>query len=176
MLVEDRKYRFLELMSAVSMLPSVDMEDNELAEGSEEWVFPNLTKDIADGDLRDAILCQALREDIEFKFKLVACLTNSVRVSVRSKMDNDTKPSEDDLEALAISANVLWAEGQVTALYGLLGMLGSLVAQFDLKMPELATAFLRGNKGIEGFGKLDPLAIINGDVGLHDIDLLTQED
>ena len=176
MLVEDRKYRFLELMSAVSMLPSVDMEDNELAEGSEEWVFPNLTKDIADSDLRDAILCQALREDIEFKFKLVACLTNSVRVSVRSKLDNDTKPSEDDLEALAISANVLWAEGQVTALYGLLGMLGSLVAQFDLKMPELATAFLRGNGGIEGFGKLDPLAIINGDVGLHDIDLLTQED
>ena len=176
MLVEDRKYRFLELMSAVSMLPSVDMEDNELAEGSEEWVFPNLTKDIADSDLRDAILCQALREDIEFKFKLVACLTNSVRMSVRSKMDNDTKPNEDDLEALAISANVLWAEGQVTALYGLLGMLGSICAQFDLKMPELATAFLRGNRGIEGFGKLDPLAIINGDVGLHDIDLLTQED
>ena len=72
MLVEDKKYRFLELMSAVSMLPSIDMADTQEAEGSEDWLFPNLTKDIADGDLRDAILCQALREDVEFKFKLVA--------------------------------------------------------------------------------------------------------
>jgi hypothetical protein len=166
---DERKYRFAEIMSAVSMLPDVDMESGDDEEEAQNWYLPNLTKNVSDRKISDAILCQALREDTEFKFKLLALLTNSATKNINECVDNDTKPTEDDMNALAISANLLWSDGQVTALFGLLGMIGQTCARFELKVPKLCKAFLMGNEGINNFGKLDPYALLEGNVSKLDV-------
>lgn len=159
----ERLYRFSEIMSSVNLLPELTMEDDiaeEEAESAQEWVLPNLTQGLSDSKLGEAILCQILREDEQTKFKLVALLTNSATRSVHECMANDTAPSEDDIEALAISANVLWGTGQTKGLYQLLGLMSHICSQFDLDIPELGKAFIRPNGGIENFGRFDPLEIL----------------
>jgi hypothetical protein len=156
---EERTYRFTEIMSAVSMLPELDME-NEETEGAEDWRLPNLTEGLSDSKLRDAILCQTFKEDSQFKFKIVANLCNSALTSIRAKVEDDGNPNEDDLEALAISANILWELGQTRALFGMLGMIGSTCEQFDLEVPNLAQAFIKGNGKISAFSKRNPYDIL----------------
>lgn len=171
----DRQYRFSEIMSAISMLPSVDMENGD-SEGAEDWILPYLTKGIADSKLRDAIICQTLRENEEFKFKVVATLSNSAKLSIQQKVEADESPSDDDMEALGISANILWSLGQDVALYGLLGMLGSICARFDLDLPPISKAFLKSHAGIAQFGKIDPLKILSEEVTPKDINTALYEE
>jgi hypothetical protein len=175
---EERKYRFAEIMSAVSLLPDVDMESDEDApDEAQEWLLPNLTKNVSDRKVGDAILCQAMREDTEFKFKLLALLTNSATENINRCVDTDSVPSDDDMTALAIGANLLWSEGQVTALFGLLGMIGQTCARFSLKVPNLCKAFLADNEGVQNFGKLDPYALLEGSVSKKDVkNTLSQDD
>lgn len=174
---DERKYRFSEIMSAVSMLPDVDMNsDDDAPDESQGWLLPNLTKNVSDRKITDAILCQALREDTEFKFKLLALLTNSATKNINECVDNDSKPTDDDMSALAISANLLWSEGQVTALFGLLGMIGQACARFELKVPKLCRAFLVSNEGISNFGKLDPYALLEGSVSKLDVNNTVSQD
>jgi len=176
---EERKYRFSEIMSAVSMLPDVDMDsvNTEESEMAQEWLLPNLTKDVSDRKISEAILCQALREDVEFKFKLVALLCNSATQRINECAENDTKPDADDMNALAIGANLLWCAGQTTSLFGLLGMIGQVCARFEIKVPPLAKAFLSENDGIDNFGKLDPMALLEGKVSKQDVvDIVSQDD
>jgi hypothetical protein len=168
----ERLYRFGEIMSSVGLLPDITMEDDvaeEEAESAQDWVLPNLTKGLSDSHLSQAILCQTLREGDEFKFKLIALLTNSATKAVQECMSNETTPTDDDIEALAISANILWSHGQVKGLYQMLGLLSHICSQFDMPIPELATAFIRGNKGIENFGRLDPLELLAGNVTPNDV-------
>lgn len=168
----DRKYRFTEIMSAVSLLPDMSPKGTATPEEMEQlegWVFPNLTSGIADDRIKDAILCQAFKGDDEFKFKLVALLSNSAMKSISEARQQDTKPSDDDLQALAISANILWAEGQGTGLFQLLGLLGQVCSAFDLPLPSLATTFLKAQSGIDRYGKLDPYAILEGQVGYDNV-------
>lgn len=171
---DDRKYRFHELMATISMLPDVDMESGD-SEGAEDWVFPNLTKGLADKQLRDAVLAQVFRNDSEFAFKAVATISNSALASIRAKQEADDKPSKDDLEALSISANILWGIGQTTALMGMLGMIGSVCGNFELDTPDLAKAIFRGNDKAEAFGKLDPISILEGTLKLGSIKDLSAE-
>jgi hypothetical protein len=169
---EERTYRFGEIMSALGLLPELTMRDensDEEAESAQDWVLPNLTKGLSDTRLREALLCQIQREDEEAKFKLVALLTNSATKSVHECAENDTKPSDDDLEAIAISANILWGSGQVKGLYQMLGLLSHICSQFDINIPDLATTFIRSNEGIENFGRLDPIAILSGNVTSDDV-------
>ena len=173
---EERKYRFAEIMSAVSMLPDVDMESGDDEEEAQNWYLPNLTKNVSDRKISDAILCQALREDTEFKFKLLALLTNSATKNINECVENDTKPTEDDMTALAIGANLLWSDGQITALFGLLGMIGQACARFEMKVPKLCKAFIVGNEGISNFGKLDPYALLEGTVSKLDVRNTTTQD
>jgi len=168
---EERKYRFSEIMSSVSLLPEIDMEsksdeDNEMAS---EWLLPNLTKNVGDKKISDAILCQAFREDNEFRFKLIALLCNSATHRINECVDNNTSPNEDDMQALALSANLLWGSGQTTALFGLLGMIGTVCNRFDIRVPILSTAFIVDNDGIDNFGKLDPIALLEGKVSKKDV-------
>lgn len=175
---QDRKYRFGEIMSAVGLLPELQMSDDlaELeAETAQDWVLPNLTKGVSDMGIANAILCQVQRENTEFKFKLIALLTNSAMKGL-SECEDDDKPSEDDLYAIAICANVLWGEGQVKGLYQLLGLLGGVCGKFDVRVPDLATAFLRPNDGIENFGKLDPIALLEGEVTSDDVQGVMNQD
>ena len=160
----ERLYRFGEIMSSVELLPDLTMEDEvaeDEAESAQEWVLPNLTKGLSDEALSEALLCQVQRADNEEKFKLVALLTNSATRAVHDHMANETAPTEDDMNALAISANILWGEGQTKGLYQMLGLLSHICSQFDMDIPKLATTFIRPNGGIEYFGKFDPIAILS---------------
>jgi hypothetical protein len=163
----ERKYRFSEIMSAVSLLPDMSPKGTATPDELEElegWVLPNLTNGISDDKMKDAILCQAFKGDEEFKFKLVALLSNSAMKNISEARQQDTKPTDDDLTALSISANILWAEGQGTGLFQLLGLIGQICTSFDMPIPSLATLFLRTQEGIERYGKLDPYAILEGQV------------
>jgi hypothetical protein len=173
---EERKYRFSEIMSAVSMLPDLDMESDEVDEDTQDWVLPNLTKSLSDKKIGDAILCQAFRENTEFKFKLLALLCNSATRNINKCAEEDTTPTSDDLHALAISANLLWSEGQVTSLYGLLGMIGQTCIRFDVKVPKLGQAFLMGNEGINNFGKINPYDLLEGKVSRKDVENTVSQD
>lgn len=177
--VEERKYRFGEIMSAVGLLPDITMGDDvaeQEAEGAQDWILPNLTKDVSDIGIANAIMCQVQRESADWKFKLIALLTNSAMKGLSECAEYDKKPNKDDLYAISICANVLWGEGQVKGLYQLLGLLGSVCANHDMKIPDLATAFLRSNEGIENFGKLDPIALLEGEVTQDDvIEIMSQD-
>lgn len=177
---EERKYRFGEIMSAVGLLPDMDVDDEGMAElqadTAQEWILPSLTKGVSDSGITNAIMCQVQRENTEFKFKLIALLTNSAMKGFAESAEYDKEPNKDDLYAIAICANVLWAEGQVKGLYQLLGLLGSVCANHDIKVPDLATAFLRPNDGIENFGKLDPIALLEGDITPDDVAEIMSQD
>jgi hypothetical protein len=164
--VAERKYRFSEIMSTVSLLPDISMDDSDANEGAEiaqEWVLPNLTMGLSDKRLQNSIICQALRENTEFQFKIVALLTNSATNSIQQKIDNDDKPSDEDVEAIGVGANILWSIGETTGLFQTLGLLGSLRANFDVSLPTNAYNFLRSNGGVEAYGQLDPLSILEGE-------------
>ena len=157
---DERTYRFTEIMSAVSMLPEIDMDSGD-TEGAEDWRLPNLTVGLSDKKLRDAILCQTFKEDEQFKFKIIANLTNSAMTSVMAKVNDDQPADEDDLEAFAISANILWELGQTRALFGILGMLGHTCEKFELDVPDLAKAFIKTNDKVTAFGLRNPYEILN---------------
>jgi hypothetical protein len=176
---EERVYRFGEIMSAVGLLPDLEMSDEvaeQEAEGAQEWVLPNLTKGVSDVSMTNAILCQVQREGTEWKFKLIALLTNSAMQGLNESVEYDKEPSKDDLYAIAICANVLWGEGQVKGLYQLLGLLSSVCSKFDMRIPELATVFLRPNDGVENFGKLDPIALLEDEISLDDVREIMSQD
>jgi hypothetical protein len=176
---EERVYRFGEIMSAVGLLPDLDMSDEVAeaeAEGAQEWLLPNLTKGVSDVSMTNAILCQVQRENTEWKFKLIALLTNSAMQGLNESAEYDKEPSKDDIYAIAICANVLWGEGQVKGLYQLLGLLSGVCSRFDMKVPELATVFLRPNDGVETFGKLDPIALLQDELSLDDVREILNQD
>ena len=176
---EERVYRFGEIMSAVGLLPDLEMSDEVAeaeAEGAQEWILPNLTKGVSDVSMTNAILCQVQREDTEWKFKLIALLTNSAMQGLNESVEYDKEPNKDDLYAIAICANVLWGEGQVKGLYQMLGLLSSVCSKFDMRIPELATVFLRPNDGVENFGKLDPIALLEDEISLDDVRAIMNQD
>lgn len=161
--VEERKYRFSEIMTAVSLLPDITMEDDMSEEEgvmAKEWILPDLTKGFEDMKVRNAILCQAMREDEQFKFKLTALISNSALQGITDAKIADEKPSKADLEALAVCANILWASGEAKGLFQMLGILGSVSSMFDMELPRLSVAFLRPQNGIDKFGKIDPFIIL----------------
>jgi hypothetical protein len=157
----ERKYRFSEIMSTVSLLPDVDMESHELA-STEGWVLPNSTDGLSDSKIRDAIISQTVRENTEFKFKVVALLCNTATNNINSHAHDETKPTEDDLEAFAISAHVLWSIGHTTSLFGVLGMLAQICENFDMQVPKSVILLLRPNSGFTNFGNADPFKILEG--------------
>lgn len=159
--MSDLKYRFDEIITAVRLLPD-EPEDEAVI------LLPNLTRDLHEAELFTAILCQTLKEDDEdnFQIKMITALANS---AIQSISDSDDEPTEDDIYALSVAANIAWACGSSTTLFQIVGLLGKLVAQFDLEMPDLATAFLKGNKGAERFGELDPYKILNREYSPSDI-------
>jgi hypothetical protein len=49
-------------------------------------------------------------------------------------------------------------------------MLGTICGATDTEIPTLATYILRGNDGIEKYGKLDPIKILEGATTSKDIE------
>jgi hypothetical protein len=163
--MSDLKYRFNEIIATINLLP--DAQDIE--EGDKiDPLFPNLTRDLHEPELYSAIICQTLKGDFEFRQKMSVTLANSAITNV---MQND-KPNEDDMYALAIACNILWACGHGAELFSTMGVLGRFISQFDMEAPDLATAFLRSNCNADKFSKLDPYKILSGEY--DPLELLTE--
>ena len=171
---EQATQRFDEIMATISLLPDlpdfdVEGDTSEVEQILREaWIFPNLTRDMAEPEIYNAILCQAMKDNEDgFEFKLTSLLTHSAIKSIHDKChdDEDAKPSKDDLYALSIAANVLWAIGNAPALFGVLNTLGHICSDYDLDIPELAITVIRPNGGVEGFANLNPYDILSGKVG-----------
>lgn len=159
-MAKDLKYRFDELITAVRLLP-------DEPESAEEVIFPNLTRDLHEPELYTAILCQTLKEhkadteeNHEFMIKMITSLVNSAMQSIEKKQEQEDSPSEDDMYSLAVAANIAWATGAGDILFRILGMLSKLNEVFEVEIPHLAFAMLKGHDGVLKFGDLDPYKIL----------------
>jgi hypothetical protein len=156
---KDLKYRFDEIVTTVLLTPD-EPSDEDYENG---LLLPNLTRDLHEPELYTAILCQTFKsheanKDEEFAQKISALLVNSTMQSV---IDNEGA-SEDDLYALALAINISWAQGSPQFMFRTMGLLGALTSKFDMEVPDLACAVLKGNNGANKFGKLDPYRILEG--------------
>jgi len=158
---DELNYRFSEIATTIDLLPEVNMEGE--SPDTDEWRLPNGTLGLSDPTLYSALLCQAIKGAQDYRFKFVATITNTAIDSINNKVTHDQEPNEDDLTALAISINVLWAEGVAGGLFKILGLMANILERHDgLEMPNLATAIFRPNENVDMFGKLDPIEILNG--------------
>jgi hypothetical protein len=158
---DELNYRFSEIATTIDLLPEVNMEGE--SPDTDEWRLPNGTLGLSDPTLYSALLCQALKGAEDYRFKFVATITNTAIDSINNKVTHDQEPNEDDLTALAISINVLWAEGVAGGLFKILGLMANILERHDgLEMPNLTTAIFRPNENVDMFGKLDPIDILNG--------------
>lgn len=171
---DERKYRFTEIATTIDLLPEVNMESLDQPE-TDDWKLPNGTIGLSDSKLFSALICQTLKGAQDYRFKMVATLSNTALSSIREKDNRDEAPSDDDLTALCIAINVLWAEGVANGLFQMLGMMSSIVTRYDLDMPELATAIFRPQSAVEKFDLLDPIRILEGK-GFEDaLDILSKD-
>ena len=168
----DLRYRFDELVTTIRLLPDVETDGGNISGDGPDWLFPNGTRDLAEPEIYSALLCQTMRGDQEFQYKMAGTLSNTCFKSVKDKVEAGNMPDNNDMYALAIAANILWAAGQSGPLFTTLGIMGGLSSAFDIKIPDLGTVFLKGNTGMERFGELDPYELLEGKINGQDIDTL----
>ena len=158
---DELNYRFSEIATTIDLLPEVNMDGEN--PDTDDWRLPNGTIGLSDPTLYSALLCQALKGAQDYRFKFVATLTNTAIDSINDKVSHDQEPDKDDLTALAISINVLWAEGVAGGLFKVLGLMANIIEHHrSLEIPDLATAVFRHNENVDMFSKLDPIEILNG--------------
>ncbi len=155
---QERKARFTELMATIELLPSID-DDNY------EPIFPKGTLGLSDGNLKTAIMAQAMRGDEEFVGNLINALANTGFESCHAKHDSDQEPSEDDLSAITLAIHVAWASGALTPMLMLIGGFSRLLAVFpDLETPEDLPLIFRPNGMMKDKArKFDPIALLDMD-------------
>jgi hypothetical protein len=164
----DRKYRFTEIMTALSLLPDIcEIEEHDTPcecygdYTPDMWVLPNGAKGITDGYLRDALICQILKDDNpSFTMKAVGTFLNTAMTHINQ--DDVDEPSDEDLELIGLSCNIMWAQGNATGLFNGLGLLGRLCMIHGKDLPDIATMILRPNGSAQTFGVLDPNDILEG--------------
>ena len=156
---KEREYRFLELMSAVSMLPSVEMEGDDIPE-SEEWVFPNRADGLSDEKIARAVLAQTLQEDGEFQFKVITTLCNSAVISLKEKEQGAN--CSDEVEALGLALVILWATYRVVPMMGLMGIVGKICSDYNLHPPMSLGSWIENPKGADHYKDENPLELVRG--------------
>ena len=164
---EELKYRFTEIATTIDLLPEVNMEDDSQPD-TDEWRLPNGTIGLSEPKMSSALICQTLKGGQDYRFKMVATMTNTAIESIKDKVRQDEVPNDDDLTALAISINILWANGVQGGLLQLLGLLQDVVCKNDLEMPDLAMAIFRPQGNVDKFSQIDPIRILE-DKGLEDV-------
>lgn len=151
----ERKERFTELMATIELLPSVDDE-------SYEPVFPKGTLGLSDGNLKTAIMAQAMRGDEDFVGNLINALANTGFESCHAKHETDQAPSDDDLSAITLAIHVAWASGALTPMLLLLGGFGKILSVFDLDTPEDLPLIFRPNGMMaDKAQQFDPIALLD---------------
>ena len=153
----ERKERFTELMATLELLPSIDDE-------SYEPLFPRGTLGLSDGNLKTAIMAQAMRGDEDFVGNLINALANTGFESAHAKNDVDEVPNDDDISAITLAIHIAWASGALTPMLLLLGGMGKMLSAFDLDTPEDLPLIFRPNGMMaEKANLFDPIALLDMD-------------
>ena len=151
----ERKERFTELMATIELLPDVDDE-------SYDPKFPKGTLGLSDGNLKTAIMAQAMRGDEDFRGNLINALANTGFESVHAKNEADQEPNEDDLSAITLAIHVAWANGALAPMLMLLGGMGKMLSALDLDVPEDLPLIFRPNGMMKEKGQqFDPIALLD---------------
>jgi hypothetical protein len=151
----ERKERFTELMATIELLPSIDDE-------SYDPKFPKGTLGLSDGNLKTAIMAQAMRGDEDFVGNLINALANTGFESVHAKNEADQEPNEDDLSAITLAIHVAWANGALAPMLMLLGGMGKMLSALDLDVPEDLPLIFRPNGMMKEKGQqFDPIALLD---------------
>ena len=151
----ERKERFTELMATIELLPDVDDE-------SYDPKFPKGTLGLSDGNLKTAIMAQAMRGDEDFVGNLINALANTGFESAHAKNEIDEVPNEDDISAITLAIHVAWASGALAPMLMLLGGMGKMLSAFDLDVPEDLPLIFRPNGMMKEKGQqFDPIALLD---------------
>lgn len=153
----ERKVRFTEIMSSIELMgePDNDMYDPKLPDG---------TKGLSDGNLKTAILAQAvkMRDDEAFIGNMINALANTGFSAIASKVDSEDEVSEDDLSTASMAIHVAWVIGAFTPMAMMLGTYAKMLHQLELDTPDDLLMILRPNNPIiEAAESEDPIALLD---------------
>jgi hypothetical protein len=141
-------------MTTIELLGSPD-DDNY------DPKFPQGTMGMGDGNLKTAIMAQAMRESDEFVGNLINALANTGFGACQDKHANDQTPDDDDLSAITLAIHVAWAKGAFSPMAYLMGTFAKMLDVFDLEVPDDLTLILRSNHGVQVKAKkFDPIALL----------------
>ena len=162
---QERKYRFTEIVTAITLLP-------DLSESDDVPTLPNTTVGLSDGNLKSALASQAFREGEVFSNKLVNALVGSAMTSMREK----DKPSEDDMSALGLAMSLAWAHDEIPYFLSLAGLVAMIYEKHheedncDYIIPSEVLAIIGGNtKKARTFGQFEPYDLLEDKVSLTDL-------
>lgn len=159
---QERKYRFTEIVTAITLLPD---------ELEEVPVLPSGTLGLSDGSLKSALVSQAFREGEEFSNKLTNALVGSAMTSIRES-DN---PTEDDMSAMGLAMSLAWAHNELPYFLALSGMLAMIYEKHhtddncDYILPSEVLAILSGNKKAKNFSKFEPYDLLEDKITPADL-------
>ena len=163
---EKRKVRFTEIVTSVELYQDDD--------DSNTPYLPNYTEGLSDGSLRQALIAHSFREGEVFTNKLTNLLMGSTVLSLN---EHKSRPSEDELHALGLSASLAWSSGQLPYLLNICGMVGQITLHFDdLELPDDFAILFRPTGKVKDFGKLEPYALLEQSVTPADILALTHSE
>lgn len=160
--LEERKYRFTEIVTAITLLGELDDEIPTL---------PNRTIGLSDSNLKSALASQAFREGEEFSNKLVNALVGSAMMNIK-ETDN---PSEDDMSAMGLAMSLTWAHKEVPyflALSGLVSQVFEKCANEDNKdyiIPSEVLAIVGNGGKATTFAQFEPYDLLDDKISVSDL-------
>lgn len=151
----ERRARFTELMTTIELLGSQE-DDNY------DPKFPQGTLGLSDGNLKTAVMAQAMRESDEFVGNLINALANTGFGACQEANERDQEPSEDDISSVTLAIHVAWAKGAFMPMAFLMGTFAKMIEHFDLEVPDDLTLILRSNAGMQKKAQqFDPIALLD---------------
>lgn len=151
----ERRERFTELMTTIELLGSQEDENYDPK-------FPRGSYGLSDGNLKTAVMAQAMREDDEFVGNLINALANTGLGACQEAHERDEQPSEDDLSCATLAVHVAWAKGAFMPMAFLMGTIAKMIDVFDMEVPEDLTLILRSNEGVQQKADMfDPIALLD---------------
>jgi hypothetical protein len=151
----ERRERFTELMTTIELLGG-EQDDNY------DPKFPRGSYGMSDGNLKTAVMAQAMREEDEFVGNLINALANTGFSACQDKHENDQQPSDDDISTITLAIHVAWAKGAFMPMAFLMGTFAKMIDVMDLAVPDDLTLILRSNSGMQSKAqKFDPIALLD---------------
>lgn len=153
----ERKVRFTEIMSSIELMgdPHSDEYNPRLPDG---------TKGLSDGNLKTAILAQAVKnvDDEAFIGNMINALANTGFSTLSDKAESGEEVSEDDLSTASMAIHVAWVVGAFTPMAMMMGTYARMLHDLDIDTPEDLLLILRPNTPIvEAAQDEDPIALLD---------------